>query len=185
MNRWAILSIMLLAGCGELPVEPQPGAPAVAVSAVAAATAVPNSCGSRGNHRAARPTFTGPPTISNGRIAFGVEYVEEESAGPGGSSAFTLQGLCYYVKSRGNGPGTWQYRSGRGSSAGTSSETTHYGGDAVTTTLRTRRYSFDVPVMHSERGAFVRVQAIVKQAASYSGGQSYNWDITTGQTTSR
>ena len=112
--------------------------------ALAAGAGVPWSCGTNGNHRAARPTFTGSPVIANGRISFDVEYVEEDSAGPGGSSAFTLQGLCYLVKSRGNGPGTWEYRSGRGSSAGTSSETTHYGGDAVTTSLDTRRHSFDL-----------------------------------------
>ena len=120
------------------------------------------------------------------RVSFTVEYVEVDSRGPGGSSAFTLQGLCYLVKSRGNGPGTWQYRSGRGSSGGANTETTHYGGDAVTTTRAIRRYvitASDIP--HSERGVLVRIQALVQQAASYSGGASYDWAITTGQTTAR
>ena len=181
MRHWTIL-LVLLAGCGELPMEPEP----VSTPPLAFATdGVPWACGSRGNHRAARPSFTASPTITNGRIAFTVEYVEVDSRGPGGSSAFTLQGLCYLIKSRGNGPGTWAYRAGRGSSAGSSSETTHYGGDAVTTTLRTRQYSFDEPVEHSERGAFGRVQALVQQAASYAGGASYDWAITTRPTTSR
>ena len=184
MRHWTML-LILLAGCGELPLAPElPADPPAGLALLAAG--VPSTCSSRGNFRAARPTFTGSPTVAGDRVSFDVEYVEVDSRGPGGSSAFTLQGLCYLVKSRGNGPGTWQYRSGRGNSAGSSSETTHYGGDAVTTSRDTRRYALSVSgVPHSDRGVIVRVQAIVKQAASYAGGASYDWTITTGHTTSR
>ena len=193
MRHWTIL-LVLLAGCGQLPMEPEitaaipPAGPVLDGPAMAPifTPGIPNSCGAVGNHRADRPTFSTEPTVASGRVSFTAEYIEIDSRGPGGSSKFTLKGVCYFVKSRGNGPGTWRYRSGRGSSGGSTSETTHYGGDAVMTSWYTRRVALSVSdVPHSERGVIVRIQAVVDQAASYVGGSSYTWPITTGQTTSR